>query len=205
MFIFLLLSLKLNETHEYKNALNSEQEQLNIARIETEETENQEIDFDYMKSINKNIVAWITIPGTSIDSPILQASDNQYYLNHSFSNVQNDNGAIFVDYKNTNDFNDRITSIYGHNVSNEYMLGSISKYKDANFMQNHPNIEIHLNDNTYTYAIDKFSEVNMKEVSSEIYNNIEPNKNKLILITCSYSNGKSLDADLRYVLVATKI
>lgn len=72
------------------------------------------VDFAALTEINPDIVAWIYIEGTEINYPVVQGIDNQYYLKHLFNGKWNSSGCIFLDSRNTPDFSDRRSIIYGH-------------------------------------------------------------------------------------------
>ena len=63
-------------------------------------TNYMEVNFSKLKEMNKEVVAWIFVRGTNINYPVVQHSDNQYYLNHSFSRSKNEAGWVFMDYRN---------------------------------------------------------------------------------------------------------
>lgn len=65
-----------------------------------------EIDFDGLRVINKDIVAWIRIPGIGVDYPVVQGKDNEHYLHYTFDGKANKAGSIFLDYRNRADFID---------------------------------------------------------------------------------------------------
>ena len=64
------------------------------------------VDFKALKKINPDIVAWIRIPDTSIDYPVVQGNDDSYYLTHTFKKTEHVAGAIFLDSDNNADFSD---------------------------------------------------------------------------------------------------
>ena len=73
------------------------------------------IDFAALKEKNPDVYAWINIPGTAIDYPILQReNDNTYYLDHTIDHEEKTEGAIFTENYNNTDFEDPNTVIYGH-------------------------------------------------------------------------------------------
>ena len=74
------------------------------------------VDFKALKKINQEIVAWIRIPDTSIDYPVVQGNDDSYYLTHTFKKTEHVAGAIFLDSDNNADFSDDKNIIYGHNI-----------------------------------------------------------------------------------------
>ena len=87
-----------------------------------------DFDFKQMKSEkNKDIVGWITVDYTSIDYPIVQGDDNEYYLNHTLTNKVNSSGWIFMDARNNIDDWDKNTIIYGHNLKNGSMFGTLKR------------------------------------------------------------------------------
>lgn len=74
---------------------------------------------------NPDTVGWISIDGTNIDYPIVQTTDNEYYLTHSFDNSYNSSGWIFADYRNNMKDFDKNTIIYGHNRLNNTMFADL--------------------------------------------------------------------------------
>ena len=74
------------------------------------------VDFKALKKINPDIIAWIRIPDTSIDYPVVQGNDDSYYLTHTFKKTEHAAGAIFLDSDNNADFSDDKNIIYGHNI-----------------------------------------------------------------------------------------
>ena len=100
------------------------------------------IDFDRLFSINRDIVGWIYIPGGFVSYPLLQAADNHRYLNLTFDNRQNSLGSIFLDFRNAPDFEDLNTIIYGHDTRNDMMFGSLKRYLDQAYADEHRYIHI---------------------------------------------------------------
>lgn len=95
-------------------------------------------DFNELKQINKEVRGWIQVNGTNINYPYVQASDNDFYLNHSFDKSSNGAGWIFMDYRNNPQEFDKNTIIYGHGRSNTSMFGTLKNilksawFKDSN-------------------------------------------------------------------------
>lgn len=84
-----------------------------------------ELDFDKLFSVNNRTVGWISVPNTSINYPVAQASDNSFYLGHSFDNSRNTAGWIFADYRNKFDGTDKNIIIYGHNRVDTSMFATL--------------------------------------------------------------------------------
>ena len=93
------------------------------------------VDFAALSEINPDIVAWIYIEGTEINYPVVQGSDNQYYLKHLFNGKWNSSGCIFLDSRNTPDFSDRHSIIYGHHMKNGTMFSGLTEYKKQEFYE----------------------------------------------------------------------
>lgn len=85
------------------------------------------VDFKSLTDINSDTVAWMKIPGTSIDYPVLQTTDNDYYLHKDFNRKFNTCGWIFMDYKNNSKMIDMNTVIYGHNIKSGIMFADLQK------------------------------------------------------------------------------
>lgn len=110
---------------------------------ETEETEMPEEteaayaltvpDFDYLRSVNSDVIGWIQIPGTKINYPIVQGTDNEYYLTHTVSGEENSSGAIFMDAAITDGFDDRNPIIHGHNMKSGAMFSRLNRYSRKSF------------------------------------------------------------------------
>lgn len=89
-----------------------------------------EVDFDGLKAQNPDVAAWIQIPALEVSYPVVKGTDNEYYLHHMFDGQEHKNGSIFIDYHNQADFTDHNTIIYGHNMKNGSMFGTLSRYQE---------------------------------------------------------------------------
>ena len=113
------------------------------------------VDFDALLAENPDTVAWIRFDQPEIISyPVVKSADNEEYLTKTFSANDNKLGAIFMDMRNSTDFSDRNTFIYGHhlNVGGE-MFSQLLEYEDEAFCKEHPNFYIYTPDGkvrTYT-------------------------------------------------------
>ncbi len=99
---------------------------------EEEKIEDMKIDFAKLKQTNKDIVGWMVFNNKYINNPLVQTSDNEYYLNHSFKNKENSVGAIFMDYRNTS-WEDKNVVLFGHHTPNNTMFGSLSDVFQKDF------------------------------------------------------------------------
>lgn len=87
------------------------------------------VDFEALKEINEDIVAWVRCKELGIDYPVVQGKDNSYYLTHTFSGEEHISGCIFMDCINEPDFTDDNTILYGHNMKDGSMFGSIHQFR----------------------------------------------------------------------------
>ena len=112
------------------------------------------VDFQTLQTQNADIYAWINIPGTIIDYPVLQSdSDNAYYLKHTVDGIEGFPGSIYTENYNTKSFDDRNTVIYGHKLKNGTMFSQLHKYRDSAFFEENPYIYIYTPEHIYTYSI----------------------------------------------------
>lgn len=96
------------------------------------------IDFEGLKRENKDVIAWIYIPGTNISYPVVQGTDNQYYMHYNVKKQQSSSGAIMLDYRNSKSFTDYNSLVYGHLMRSDTMFGQLSRMeKDENFLKEH--------------------------------------------------------------------
>ncbi|MCL2165435.1 MAG: class B sortase [Oscillospiraceae bacterium] len=113
-----------------------------VAETEAEETEalirGPSLDFESLRLDYPEVVAWILIEGTPINYPVMQASDNDFYLTHLPNGSYNKMGSVFMDYRNAPDFSDLTSLIYGHNTRSGNMFGSLKNYNKQSYYEEHP-------------------------------------------------------------------
>lgn len=97
-----------------------------------------EIDHVALSGLNKDYSFWIYCPNSAIDYPVVQGSDNEYYLKRLFNGERNACGTLFVDYRNLPEFADPNTLIYGHHMRDGSMFKSLSYYKEKEYFVSHP-------------------------------------------------------------------
>lgn len=109
------------------------------------------VDFQKLLSINKDIVGWISIPELDLEYPVTQGEDNEYYLHHAYNKEPNFAGSIFLDFRNHADFQDQNTILYGHNMLNSSMFGSLKHLE----VSTHPKIIVYTPESVLEYeAVD---------------------------------------------------
>lgn len=103
---------------------------------------------------NQELYGWITIEGTRINYPIVQHTDNDYYLNYAYTGDYLPAGSIFVDYRcNKSIMRNFNTVIYGHHMNNGTMFNNLDYYFDENFFNNNPYIYIYTLEGIYKYEV----------------------------------------------------
>jgi len=113
-----------------------------------------DIDFESYREINEDVYAYIYIPDTEIDYPILQhKSDNSYYLNHCIDGTKGYPGCIYTEKENSKDFTDPNTVIYGHNMKNGSMFHDIHLFEDRDFFDENKYVYIYMPEKVLEYEI----------------------------------------------------
>ena len=149
----------LYKEHKKETFVEESMEEVTTEVVEEPETVVEEIaespiDWEGMWEINEDVYAWITVPGTVIDYPILQhATDNTYYLNYNIDGSYGYPGCIYTENMNSKDFTDNNTVIYGHNMKNGSMFAGLHQYEDGNFFMEHPQVLIYTPEKEFEYTI----------------------------------------------------
>lgn len=128
------------------------------AAKQTDESGRTTIDFGLLTGQNPDIYAWITVPGTVIDYPVLQKSDTEdlydnYYLDHTADLSEGLPGAIYSQPVNRLDFSDSVTVLYGHNMKNGTMFSGLHAFADPDFFRENTQVIIYTPQQTLTYEI----------------------------------------------------
>ena len=127
-----------NNNKENKQIINEIAESVTINQ-ETNEEKKYKINFEELKQKNSDTVAWLKVENTNIEFPIVQANNNSYYLTHNFDKEYNVAGWIFADYKNKLDGTDRNIVVYGHNMRDNSMFGSLKDVITEEWYNNEEN------------------------------------------------------------------
>ena len=103
-----------------------------------------EVDFNDLLEKNSDTVGWIQVKGTNINYPIVQTTDNDYYLDHAFDKTENKAGWVFMDYRNNPVDLNQNTIIYAHSRYNGTMFGSLKNILNSSWYTNKENHIIRL-------------------------------------------------------------
>lgn len=196
------------------------------ASLPLQETEPMEfapiqVDFEELRLYYPDIVAWLHCPGTSINYPVVQADNNDYYVHRLPDGQESAGGSLFVDSSNSWDFSDANTIIYGHDMQDGSMFGYLHNFDSQTYYEKHP--VFYLLTPVYNYRMDIFcgavvpsdsdlyrlkmnadelqSWLNRVNRASVIHPNTMIDRNAehfLTLSTCSYEYG-----DARFVVIGS--
>ena len=176
------------------------------------------VDFESLTAQYPDVVAWIYCPDTIIDYPIMQAKNNEKYLRTLPNGTWNIAGTLFMDYRNAKDFSDSNSIIYGHDMKNDSMFGTLPDYSSQKYYEANPHwylltptadykIELIAGYVTHStseaYSIPGTQEEKEKLIQTAFSKSdftadveIAENENLITLSTCSYEYNNA-----RYVLV----
>lgn len=117
------------------------------------------IDFASLEAINSDVIGWIEMEAIDISYPVVQGTDNNYYLHRTIQKTDNFAGTIFMDFQNHKNFGDRNSILYGHNMKNGSMFGMLKKYREQETYDKSPYFWIYTKDFIYKYEIYSCAEV----------------------------------------------
>ena len=114
------------------------------------------IDFNTLQNDNPDVIGWIKVDGTPVDYPILMSGidkEEDYYINHDINLAYKFAGCIYVQRLNSDDFSDFNTIIYGHNMMNGSMFGTLKKFRNKTFFDENRNIYVYTPKHILKYEI----------------------------------------------------
>ena len=147
---------------EYSELQSSYVQTESVPSVSTEADENDDsqpeselpVDFVSLMDVNPEVYAWITIPETNVNYPVLQNSeDDNFYLNHNVYKNYSFPGAIYSQSCNKRDWSDRVTVLYGHNMLDGSMFATLHKFENSSFFDENPYFYIYTADRKLTYEI----------------------------------------------------
>lgn len=136
-------------------------------------TENNIVSFEELKSINAEVIGWLTLDNTGVDYPITQGTDNIKYVNTNVEGEYSLAGSLFLDYRNSIDKLDTVSIIYGHDMDGGAMFGGLREYRSLDYMLKHSSGSILLGDDLYSIKVVAFMSVDAYDM--EVYSVVENN------------------------------
>ena len=112
------------------------------------------MDFTELQQQNPDVVGWVNIPGTSIDYPVMQTTDNQFYLRHGLDREYDQLGLPFLDYECKLVESDQLI-LYGHNMGEDRTerFSPLQDYRDPEYYKQHPVIYFYTPEETVRYKV----------------------------------------------------
>lgn len=127
--------------------------------------EDEEYEHRRLRNASLETVAWLKCEGTIIDYPVMQCGNNEYFLTHLPDGRENKMGSIYLDYRNSPDFTDKHSIIYGHHMKSGDMFTTLKYYNDQDFYEKHPTMLLYTAERDYDvvlfagYVVDATTEV----------------------------------------------
>lgn len=165
-----------------------------------------DVKYNELKSINPDFAGWLYYEPLELSYPIVRGNDNDYYTHYTFENVQNSSGAIFMDFLNKKDYSHYNTIIYGHNMRNGTMFGSLKQLlNDQDIVKENPYFYIFTEDKAYMYEIFAVYLTTADSHTYDLINNEEEQSNYLEYIrkTATYLSDREVAADERIATLST--
>ncbi len=152
LLVLLFSGYVLWDVHQvYKTAGDVQSQILQLKPTDLQDEGGLKKDFDELKKINQDVCGWMTINGTRMDYPIVKGKNNQKYLNTDIFGSFSLAGSIFLDSRNSADFSDPYSIIYGHHMDNHQMFGDLDLFKDPDYFNSHTHLELVTPDKTFEY------------------------------------------------------
>ena len=126
-------------------------EQYEVAKEEIVSSKGHEINFSAIHTVGSEITSWLYIPGTGIDYPLVQGSDNDYFIDHDAYGNTSKAGAIFLNYSNSPSLTDPKSVIFGHNMRDGSMFSKLHNYESEAFGREHTDAYIYLDNGTVNH------------------------------------------------------
>ena len=101
-----------------------------------------------LKKLNPDVKAWIQVPKTNIDYPVVQGQDDMEYINKNVYGEFELSGAIFLSCLNKDDFSDPYNLVYGHNMKNGGMFADVADFPHKEYFETHQKGKLYLTDAT---------------------------------------------------------
>lgn len=117
-----------------------------------------DVDINKLKQSNSDTKGWLFVNNTNINYPVVQSTDNDFYLTHQFDKSYNSAGWVYMDYRNSNIMdNNRNTIIYGHGLKNRTIFGSLKNTLKSSWYNTNENLVIKTVDENSSYLWQVFS------------------------------------------------
>lgn len=130
-----------------------------VEHVNVPTTFNKEVSFQNLHNENNDYLFWLYIPNTKIDYPVMMSRDNKDYLHSSFYKEKLYAGTLFIDALSSKRENQDNLIIYGHNMKDGSMFGTLKKWRSEKYFNEHKFIEIYTETEKRVYLIFAVREV----------------------------------------------
>ena len=142
------------EEAEQENGAPETEENAEETGILGESASDADIDFAMLQEKNPDIFAWLHVPGTGIDMPVLQSHvSDEFYITHDAAGEENSVGAVYTEMPNMMDMCDFNTVIHGDDLGEDSPFKALHQFEDADFFDKHLEFYLYLPDNVLTYEV----------------------------------------------------
>ena len=147
-------------------------------------------------------IGWLIIPGTNINYPLMQGSDNDYYLHHAYDGNHLSAGSIFLDFRCENRLMNGINVVYGHNMKNGSMFAGLTNFGDTAYFNSHRYGWLATSDKVY--RLDFFSLAHI-DCDDSFYDGSQPVTEWIPRVErlSTISTGITYDASERFISLST--
>lgn len=162
------------------------------------------VDLEGLQKKYPDVIGWIFFEDGSISYPVMQGDDNDYYLHTTYDGRESKSGSIFMETTHSSDFSNTHTIIYGHNMKNLSMFGSLKLYKtQAGYYDEHAYFQIFRGDEILRYQIFSYQDISVESfVYQEYFTSAKELSNRLL--KTSYINpGLSISEDDKIITLST--
>ncbi len=139
---------------------------------------NMAADFNFLYAANNDFVGWLYIPGTNVNTPVVQTKDNNKYLRNNFYGSNTNYGTTYADYRcNKGATLSTNTVLYGHNMPSGTHFYDVHRYENIEWYKSHPTIEYRTLYGTYTFLVSNvfYTTASRKFDGGYLFNYIYPN------------------------------
>ncbi len=167
---------------------------------------NMQLNYASLNMINEDFKGWLFYEPLSISYPVVRGDDNDFYTHHTFEKEKNNSGAIFMDFLNKPDYSDYNTIIYGHNMRNGTMFGSLKTLlNDTGILEENPYFYIFTEDQAYMYEIFAVYITRADSATYDLIDSPEDQEEYLSYIekTATWKSNKKVTGDDKVVTLST--
>lgn len=201
-----IINGSLGETEELADGDVSLDEELSEEEIKSKYTFKKI--FSSLKKINKETVGFLVVDNTKISYPVVQHSDNSYYLKRDFYKKKTSMGWIYMDYRNSkNSFNDN-TIIYGHSMLNGTMFGTLHNVLNSSWRKKETNMIISYDNTEGTYLFKIFAAYRVDYTTDYLKTSFDSKKSfnsyvKLIKGRSAFKSSETLEYGDKILTLST--